>query len=239
MEERDVVSQTNEVRREATELRESQIRVDKRRDRILAEKDGGIWLSRRELDDRNAGFDEASLDSDDPDKMVRIVNAAYAERFDVLASMARRGWIANVKDRNGWSCLHFAVSYSPRTIAKLVSLGADVEARAGDGKTPLLIALINARRQMDNRSRKIGVVSALLKRGAIVRPEHIDDARYCEGDADLLAALRRAAVMPALAIGQRKTSASWLRLLSIELILEIDAALFGSSQHGKRLVLRR
>lgn len=82
------------------------------------------------------------------------------ERLRILKELVESGEDVNLKDKNGWSPLHFAAQEGDSIIAKeLINFGANIAATECNGNTPLWVATMNS-----NSSKK--VIQVLLKAGA-------------------------------------------------------------------------
>lgn len=67
-----------------------------------------------------------------------LMMAALRARVDVMKALIQRGAQVN---RPGWTPLHYAASSpSPAPVQLLLELGAEVDARAPNGNTPLMLA---------------------------------------------------------------------------------------------------
>ena len=82
------------------------------------------------------------------------------DRVRILKEIVESGEDVNLKDKNGWSPLHFAAQEGDSIIAKeLIDLGADIAAAECNGNTPLWVATMNS-----NSSNKL--IHVLLEAGA-------------------------------------------------------------------------
>lgn len=99
----------------------------------LAIKEGSNKVARRLLAQPGIDVDRASVRGE-----TALMMAAINGRLDWVQRLIARGAAVN---RSGWTPLHYAASGpDPRIVARLVELGAAIDARSPNGSTPLMLA---------------------------------------------------------------------------------------------------
>lgn len=99
----------------------------------LAIKEHSDKVARRLLAQPGIEVDRASARGE-----TALMMAAIGGRLDWVERLVARGAAVN---RSGWTPLHYAASGpDPRTVARLVELGAAIDARSPNGSTPLMMA---------------------------------------------------------------------------------------------------
>lgn len=99
----------------------------------LAIKEGSNKVARRLLAQPGIDVDRASARGE-----TALMMAAINGRLDWVERLVARGAAVN---RSGWTPLHYAASGpDPRIVARLVELGAAIDARSPNGSTPLMLA---------------------------------------------------------------------------------------------------
>lgn len=72
--------------------------------------------------------------------------AARDANVTEVAKLVASGCDVNAEDQNGWTALHFAAqAQCERTCTLLIKLGAKIDPEDKFGKTPLSVAVFNAR----------------------------------------------------------------------------------------------
>jgi ankyrin repeat protein len=99
----------------------------------LAIKEGADKVARRLLAQPGIEIDRASARGE-----TALMMAAISGRLDWVERLVARGAAVN---RPGWTPLHYAASGpDPRIVARLVELGAAIDARSPNDSTPLMLA---------------------------------------------------------------------------------------------------
>lgn len=122
----------------------------------LSQRDGAAKVAQVLLGHPDLRIDLANNAGETP-----LMMAALRGRLDLAKQLVSRGAKINLK---GWTPLHYACSGPDNGVADwLLSQGADIDARAPNGSTPLMMAV---------RYAPIATAELLLAKGANARLSH-------------------------------------------------------------------